>query len=177
MPINWAKWGKYVMTSKSQTFSHLASANLSHKVLSHMTTTLSFSSFSRTVCGMHLSSTLRVPSHMVLIQWFFNTVFHYKCSRGATGHIIFWPYTNERPLFKLYFTNTIHISVRLFGFESKMTSKCGRKKKVVHGLQPSATLLFLLHVCVSLNFVSLFMVSISRLGPMIELGTIHIKTF
>lgn len=93
MPINWAKWGKYVMTSKSQTFSHLASANLSHKVLSHMTTTLSFSSFSRTVCGMHLSSTLRVPSHMVLIQWFFNTVFHYKCSRGATGHIIFWPYT------------------------------------------------------------------------------------
>lgn len=37
-------------TSKSQTFSHLASANLSHKLLSHMTTTLSFSSFSRTVC-------------------------------------------------------------------------------------------------------------------------------
>lgn len=89
----------------------------------------------------------------------------------------FWPKTNERPLFKLYFTKTIHISVLPFSFQSKTTLKCGRKKKVVHRLQPNATLLFLPHVCVFLNFVSLFMVSISRLGPMIELGTIHIKTF
>lgn len=55
--------------------------------------------------------------------------FSLKMFEGRHRPHHFWPNTNERPLFKLYFTKTIHISVLPFGFQSKTTSKCGRKKK------------------------------------------------
>ena len=36
----------------------------------------------------------------------------------------------------IYLTNRFHVAVRLFSSRSKMTSKCGKNKKVAHEGQP-----------------------------------------
>ena len=122
----------------------------------------------------NLACAISYGPHTVIFLYCFSL----KIFEGRHRPHHFWPNTNERPLFKLYFTKTIHISVLLFGFQSKMTSKCGRKKNVGYtGCSRMRHCILATCLCLLVNFVSLFMVSISRLGPMIELGTIHIKTF
>ena len=39
----------------------------------------------------------------------------------------------------LYLTNRFHVALRLFSNRSRMTSKCGKNKKVVYEAQPSVT--------------------------------------
>ena len=45
----------------------------------------------------------------------------------------------------LYLTNRFHVALRLFSNRSRMTSKCGKNKKVVYEAQPSVSLMFLPH--------------------------------
>ena len=42
-------------------------------------------------------------------------------------------------------TNRFQVAVRLFSNRSKMTSKCGKNKKVAHKVQPSVSMMFLPH--------------------------------
>ena len=45
----------------------------------------------------------------------------------------------------LYKINRFQVAVRLFSNRSRMTSKCGKNKKVAHEAQPSVSLMFLPH--------------------------------
>ena len=45
----------------------------------------------------------------------------------------------------IHLTNRFHVAVRLFSNRSKVTSKCGKNKKVAHEVQPSVSLMFLPH--------------------------------
>lgn len=152
---------KCVMTRKSQTFSHLALLKLSHKALNHMTATLPIFSFSGMVCSMHLSPTL-MPF----------TLFFTKNVQGATQAISYFGLT----LAKDYYLSFVLQIQSIFPCVCSVVDQrwsVGKKKwytgcsRVRHR--------YSCHVCFSLNFVSLFMVSISRHGPMIELGTTQIK--
>ena len=44
--------------------------------------------------------------------------------------------------FSLYLTNRFQVAVRLFSNRSKITSKCGKNKKVAHEAQPSVSLMW-----------------------------------
>ena len=50
-------------------------------------------------------------------------------------------------------TNILHIAVRLFTNILQMTSKCGKKKRVTHRVQPSVSLMFLPYFDISCDLL------------------------